>query len=73
MAKTQMQLANKAWRNLTKRYGWQRAFQTKRAWRAFCRENAGATLESQNEGMTEPFKNYADAEWQVMEEMSYWD
>lgn len=70
MAKTQMQLANKAWRNVTKSYGWDRGWKGgKKAWKAFCRENAAATIEMDDD----PIPNYAEAEWRVNEELSHWD
>lgn len=41
MAKTQMQLANRAWRTETKALGWHRGWKSgRKGWKAFCRENA---------------------------------
>lgn len=45
MAKTQMQLANRAWRTETKSLGWHHG------WKAFCRKNAAITVEDWREGV----------------------
>lgn len=49
MAKTQMQLANRAWRTETKSLGWHRGWKTgRKGWKAFCRENAEITFVERN-------------------------
>lgn len=61
MAKSQMKLANRAWRTATKNLGWDKAtpkhknpemrasvqspFKTKKAWKKFCRDQAETSVE----------------------------
>ena len=61
MAKSQMQLANRAWRNATANLGWNKAtpkhsdprmragmqspFKSKKAWKKFCRSQAETSVE----------------------------
>ncbi|EGU6934969.1 hypothetical protein GJZ22_001251 [Salmonella enterica] len=65
MAKTQMQLANRAWRTETKSLGWHHG------WKTFCRKNAAITVEEHLK-TAPPFEDQADANWHVAEELSYW-
>lgn len=72
--KTQIQLANRAWRQLTKSYGWDKGWKGgKKAWKSFCRDNAVCTVESRAQMLDKPFENQADATEAVDEELSYWD
>lgn len=69
--KTQMQLANRAWRVETKDMGWHREFKTQREWKRFCRENAAITVEEHLK-TDPPFTDQADANWHVAEELTEW-
>ncbi|AXD42543.1 hypothetical protein FPT84_09195 [Salmonella enterica] len=72
MAKTQMQLANRAWRTETKALGWHHGWKTgRKGWKAFCRENAAITVEEHLK-TDPPFTDQADANWHVAEELTYW-
>ncbi|EBG0005974.1 hypothetical protein ORE12_003297 [Salmonella enterica subsp. enterica serovar Newport] len=74
MAKTQMQLANRAWRTETKALGWHQGQSWKggrKAWKAFCRENAAITVEERLK-TDPPFEDQADANYHVAEELTYW-
>jgi hypothetical protein len=73
MAKTQMQLANRAWRTETKSLGWHRGWKTgRKGWKSFCRENAAITLASR-QSMHEPdFTDQYDANSEAAEELTYW-
>ncbi|HDT6528790.1 TPA: hypothetical protein QFT71_001797 [Raoultella ornithinolytica] len=72
MAKTQMQLANRAWRIETKSLGWHRGWKTDRkGWKAFCRENAAITVEEHLK-TDPPFTDQNDANYHVAEELTYW-
>ncbi|EIF7171074.1 hypothetical protein HZ500_000813 [Salmonella enterica] len=71
MAKTQMQLANRAWRTETKSLGWHHGWKTgRKGWKAFCRENAAITVEEHLK-TDPPFTDQADANWHVAEELTY--
>ncbi len=64
--KTQMQLANRAWRKATKHWR-----MSKKKHRAFCRENAAVTVEvNLNDGII--FENQRDADWHVEDELTCW-
>ncbi|KAA5931669.1 hypothetical protein F3I27_09030 [Pantoea sp. Bo_2] len=65
-------LANKAWRNVTKTYGWHTHFRSKKAWKAFCREQARYTaFNAVNDN--ELMECYLDAEDHVHTEILAWD
>ncbi|MSE15353.1 hypothetical protein GKC49_09460 [Pantoea agglomerans] len=71
MAKSQMQLANKAWRNVSKNYEWHTHFPSKKAWKTFCREKAKYTaLDAIDDN--DPLKGYSDAELRVQQEIMDW-
>lgn len=71
MAKTEMQRANRAWRKVTKSYGWDKGWKGgKKEWKAFCRENAFVTVENADPS---ELATAVDAEDSVMTEISYWD
>ncbi|WP_034951263.1 hypothetical protein [Erwinia oleae] len=73
MPKSQMRLANRAWRTNTRALGWMRGWKGgKRAWKAFCRENAEVTVQAANDDM-EPILSQEDADERVSVELSYWD
>lgn len=72
MAKSQMQLANKAWRNVSKQHDWHTHFRSKRAWKAFCREQAKYTALDAIDN-SDPIDNYNDAEYRVHEEILNWN
>ncbi|AVJ17181.1 hypothetical protein CLM71_08570 [Serratia sp. MYb239] len=67
MSKTQMQFANRAWRKNTASWG-----MDKKRHRAFCRENAEITVHEYC-GRGEDFQCQADADYQVAEELTYWE
>ncbi|GAA0511257.1 hypothetical protein GCM10009414_21150 [Tatumella terrea] len=70
--KTQMQLANRAWRLKTKELGWNRGWKNgRKGWKAFCRENAAVTVEEHLK-TDPPFEDQEDAKWHVSEELTYW-
>lgn len=69
MGKSQMKLANRAWRTETKALGWHKGWtRGKKAWKSFCRANAEVTVECQSA----PFKNQYEANDAVSEELSEW-
>lgn len=69
MPKSQMKLANRAWRNETKALGWNEGWaKGKRAWKSFCRENAEVTVECQDA----PFRNQEEANEAVYDELMEW-
>lgn len=69
MAKTQMRMANRAWRTETKKLGWNEGWPCgKKTWKSFCRSNAEVTVDCQNE----PFKNQHEANEAVYEELTEW-
>lgn len=71
--KSQMYLANKAWRIETKNLGWHRGWKHgRKQWKAFCRENAAITLESRQQSNEPDFEDLGDACWHVAEELTYW-
>ena len=74
MPKSQMRYACRAWRTETKSLGWDRGFPGgKRAWKAFCRENAQITVQCQNmDYPDEPFSNQDEANEAVAEELTEW-
>ncbi|EAA4085029.1 hypothetical protein DO628_24545 [Salmonella enterica subsp. salamae] len=75
MAKTQMQLANRAWRTETKALGWHQGQSWKggrKAWKAFCHENATSTVYERKNSDEPDFVDQADANWHVAEELTYW-
>lgn len=65
--KTQMQLANRAWRKATANWG-----MCKRAHRDFCRVQAVVTVSVHLAEQFDMFQNQADADYAVREELSYW-
>ena len=74
MPKTQMQLANCAWRIETKALGWHRGWKKgRKQWKEFCRRNAEITIEERQKSSEPLFEDLADACWQVDEELSYWE
>ncbi|WP_431022173.1 DUF4913 domain-containing protein [Erwinia rhapontici] len=74
MAKTQMQLANRAWRIETKALGWHKGWRKgRKEWKAFCRNNAKITTDTRQRGGEPPFEDIGDACWNVAEELSYWE
>lgn len=73
MPKTQMQLANRAWRIETKALGWHRGWKKgRKQWKSFCRENAAITIDSRQRSEEPDFEDIADACWNVAEELTYW-
>lgn len=67
--KTQMQLANRAWRTETRTLGWNAGWKRgKKDWKDFCRENAEVMIE---EGDYH-FNSQEDANDAVREELTYW-
>ncbi|MGR2856931.1 hypothetical protein FY046_12930 [Erwinia sp. 1181_3] len=73
MSKSQMQLANRAWRIETKALGWHRGWKKgRKQWKEFCRRNAEVTIEARHHGDEPPFEDQGDACWHVDEELSYW-
>jgi len=58
--------ANRAWRKATKNWG-----MNKKTHRSFCRENAVISVE--NTGYPENFINQKDADYEVAEELTYWN
>lgn len=69
MPKSQMKLANRAWRTETKNLGWHTGWpQGKRAWKSFCRANAEVTVECQDA----PFKSQDEANEAVYDELTEW-
>lgn len=69
MAKSQMKLANRAWRTETKKLGWDTGWtKGKRAWKSFCRANAEVTVECQHA----PFLSQEEANEAVYEELTEW-
>lgn len=73
MPKTQMQLANRAWRIETKALGWHRGWKKgRKQWKSFCRKNAAITIDSRQRSEEPDFEDIADACWNVAEELTYW-
>lgn len=72
MPKTQMQLANRAWRTETKELGWDKSFPTRKKWKAFCRENAAVTIHERQLSGEPDLEGQGDACWEVAEELTYW-
>lgn len=74
MAKTQMQLANRAWRTETKAVGWDKASWEggRKGWKVFCRENAEITVEERKRSGEPDFEDQAEANWHVAEELTEW-
>jgi len=70
--KTQMQLANKAWRNVSKKHNWHTQFRSKKAWKAFCREQAKYTVLHALDS-SDPIDGYNDADYRVHEEILDWN
>jgi hypothetical protein len=69
MGKSQMKLANRAWRTETKELGWHKGWtRGKKAWKSFCRANAEVTVECQDA----PFTNQDEANEAVSEELPEW-
>ncbi|WP_028715527.1 hypothetical protein [Pantoea ananatis] len=69
MAKSQMRLANRAWRTETKALGWDKGWKFgRKAWKSFCRSNAEVTVDCQ----CEPFRNQEEANEAVYEELTEW-
>lgn len=67
--KTQMQLANRAWRVETKAIGWDKGWKKgRKGWRTFCRENAEVTAQESHEH----FDSQEAANDAVREEISEW-
>lgn len=66
---TQMQFANRAWRNVTRQLGWKEGFPGgTKGWKSFCREMAKITTEEDCN-----FTPQAEADEAVSDEISYWD
>ncbi|MCS3605287.1 hypothetical protein [Erwinia rhapontici] len=73
MPKTQMQLANRAWRIETKALGWHRGWEKgRKQWKEFCRRNAEITIDSRQRSEEPDFEDIGDACWNVAEELTYW-
>lgn len=66
---TQMQLANRAWRNVTRQKGWRVSGGSTKQWKAFCRDMARVTVGNSSQ----TFMSQVEANDAVMEEISYWD
>jgi len=76
MAKSQMQLANRAWRTETKALGWHQdsGWQGgRKAWKSFCRENAAITVAARLSNHEPDFVDQDDANGYVAEELTYWE
>ena len=68
--KTQMQLANRAWRTETQALGWRRGWKNgRKEWKDFCRSYAKITVSDSGEF----FHSQEDAKDYVRVELSYWD
>ena len=65
---TQMQLANRAWRNVTRQKGWRIHGGSTKKWKAFCRDMALVTVCSTDKH----FASQSEANDAVIEEISYW-
>lgn len=72
MAKTQMQLANRAWRTETKALGWDKEFCNRKTWKAFCRCNAIITVYERKISGEPKFLDQHEANYHVAEELTYW-
>jgi len=73
MAKSQMRLANRAWRTETKGLGWDKGWPGgRKAWKNFCRANAAITADSRADLGDEPFRNQEEANEAVYEELTEW-
>lgn len=67
--KTQMQLANRAWRIETRSLGWKSGWKHgRKEWKAFCRENAEVTVKEGGEH----FHSQEEANQAVIDELSDW-
>ncbi len=67
--------ANRTWRTETKTLGWHQGQSWKggrKAWKAFCRENAASTVYERKNSDEPDFVDQADAKWHVAEELTYW-
>lgn len=72
MAKTQMRLANRAWRTETRSRGWDRGWKGgRKAWKKFCRENA-AWMVADAIANHDDIADQRDANGRVAEELTYW-
>ncbi|MBU9822984.1 hypothetical protein J1782_24130 [Rahnella sp. BCC 1045] len=68
MQKTQMQLANRAWRKATRELGWHTGWRgSKKEWKSFCHSNAHTTVTDGGEF----FDNQESADESVAVELSY--
>lgn len=65
--KTQMQLANRAWRKATANWD-----MDKKAQREFCRVQATVLVDALISQQFEMFHTQADADYAVREEITYW-
>lgn len=73
MPKTQMQLANRAWRIETKDLGWHTGWKRgRKQWKEFCRQNAAITVEERQRSGEPDFEDQQDANWQVADELTEW-
>lgn len=73
MAKSQMKLACRAWRKQTRELNWHTGWKGgKKAWKAFCRENADVTVSEMSQGFDLPFENQAEADDRVWDELQSW-
>jgi len=73
MAKSQMQLANRAWRTETKALGWNHGWKMgRREWKSFCRHNAEITVDARKQSGEPDFEDQVDANESVAEELTYW-
>ncbi|EPC3489399.1 hypothetical protein [Enterobacter hormaechei] len=73
MAKSQMKLANRAWRTETKALGWHEGHgMNRKKWKAFCRDNAAITVEAQKYSDCPIFGDQQEANEIVAEELTEW-
>lgn len=73
MPKSQMKLANRAWRTETQDLGWHRGWKRgRKEWKAFCRNNAAVIVEERQRSGEPDFEDQYDANWHVAEELTYW-